>query len=379
MRGIFYPLLVVTFALFSGHSFSSAQTAPPIDEEELRLWADKGEPDAQFDLGLRLVTGEGIKKSEKEGAEYIRKSAVQNHLRAQCVLGSLYEEGVGVEKDIPKAVEWYAKSANAGFPLAQHSLGILYDAGTGVPKDPKQSAVWFRKAANQDFAPSLAAYASKLEHGEGVEKSTTKAASYYLRSAKGDYLPAMSKIAYLYYTGVGVPVDYRRTSAWYLRAARSGEPWATNDLAWFLATCPDESFHDGETALTLSKAAVKLIAEQSGEQRHEMLDTLAASMARAGDFLGAVLWQKKSIALLAEDKNVKSEDRDKLNKEFAERLKLYQKQTPYTEKEPEAEKGAVPLAEDTILEEEGTPEVRPKPKSKIKPQSGGGSVVFRLN
>ena len=376
MRSAIFTLVALGLAWSAPLTPAAAQGSVAIDEEELRLWAEKGEPDAQFDLGLRLVTGEGIKKNEKDGAEFIRKAAIQNHLRAQCVLGSLFEEGVGLEKNLAKAHEWYLKSANSGFPLAQHSLGILYDEGKGVAKDPKQAAVWYRNAANQDFPPSLAAYASKLERGDGVEKSTIKAAGYYLRSAQGDYVPAMSKLAYLYYTGVGVPLDYQRTLAWYIRAAKSGEPWATNDLAWFMATCPDESFHDGDRALGLSKAAVKIIAEESGEQRHEMLDTLAAAMARAGDFLGAVLWQKKSMVLLAEDKNLTPEERTKLNQEFSDRLKLYQKQKPFTEKKPVPEKGTRPLPEDTILQEERAPGKSQKPKSKS--ESGGGSVVLHI-
>lgn len=344
------------------------------DEKETRLFADRGDPDAQFELGIRLVTGEGITKDEKQGVGLIQKAAAQNHLRAQHVLGSLYEEGVGVKEDMAKALEWYRKAANNGFAMAQHSLGILYDTGKGVTKDPKESAQWFRNAANQDFPPSQAAYASKLERGDGLEKSTTKAATWYLRAAQAEYVPAMTKLANMYYTGTGVPLDYRRTSAWYRRATRAGDPWATNDLAWFLATCPDESFHDAETSLVLAKAAVKIIAEKSGEQRHEMLDTLAASMARNDDFLGAVLWQKKSIALLAEDKELDDKAREKLKEEFTTRLKSYQKQEPYTEQEAKAEPGAEPLPGDTILQEEGVPEKRTRPKT--KPKKGGGSVVL---
>jgi TPR repeat protein len=344
------------------------------DEKETRLYAERGDPDAQFELGLRLVTGEGITKNEKQGVEFLRKAADQNHLRAQHVLGSLYEEGVGVKQDPAKAIEWYRKAANNGFPMAQHSLGIVYDLGKGVKKDPKEAAQWFRNAANQDFPPSQAAYASKLERGDGLEKSTSKAALWYLRAAQAQYVPAMTKLAHMYYTGTGVPLDYRRTSAWYRRAARAGDPWATNDLAWFMATCPDDSFHDPETSLALAKAAVKIVSEQSGEQRHEMLDTLAASMARNDDFLGAVLWQKKAIALLADDKNLEDKERQKLNEEFTARLKSYQKQEPYTEKEAKAEDGTQPLPGDTILQEEGVPENRTKPKA--KPKGGGGSVVL---
>ena len=106
----------------------------------------------------------------------------------------------------------------------------------------------------------------------------------------------------------------------------------------------------------------------------EQLDTLAAAMARTGDYLGAVLWQKKAIGLVGDDKRLEKEEIEKLKQEFNNRLKLYQKQLPYTEKEPKGDAGAEPLPSDTILQEEGVPDNKPKPKT--KPKSGGGAVVI---
>lgn len=346
----------------------------PVDERDLRLWADRGDPDSQFELGIRLVTGEGLKKSEKEGVEWVRKAAEQNHLRAQHAMGTFHEEGIGVEKNIAKAIEWYTRSANNGFPEAQHSMGIAFDLGRGVKKDPAEAAQWFRKAANQDFPPALAAYASKLERGDGVAKNTPKAALYYLRAAQRGHSSAMSRLAYMYYSGVGVPRDFRRAGAWYQRAARAGDPWAKNDLAWFFSTCADENFHNGEIAVALAKDAVKQLAEEGEDERHAMLDTVAAALARNGDFLGAVLWQKRAIALLGSDKVLDDAERGKLEKEFSDRLKGYQKQQPYVEQPPEAEQGTEALPGDTILQEERLPGRKKGPES-TPSKSGKGTVV----
>lgn len=376
MQHLRLPLLtlgLLAAALVSSSSVQAQQQR--VDEKELRGWADRGDADAQFELGLRLITGEGVKKNLEEGVKLVEKAAKQKHLRAQHVMGSLYEDGVGAKKDLAKAAEWYRTSAELGFALSQHSLALMYEEGKGVKKDSAKAAEWFKKAADQGNPPSQTAYASKLERGDGVAKSTAKSALWYLKAAQQDFVPAMTRLANLYYTGQGVPVDYRRAGAWYHRAARSEDPWASNNLAWFLATCPEENLHNGESAVLIARRALKLIAEvaQSDEQPYEMVDTMAAALARNGEFKEAELWQKRSLTMLGADKDVEAGDRKKLQDEFNTRLQLYQKATPYVEPEPKAEEATEPLPQDTILQDEEMPES--KPRKKTTPKSGRGTVV----
>jgi hypothetical protein len=67
---------------------------------------------------------------------------------------------------------------------------------------------------------------------------------------------------------------------------------ATDDLAWLLATCPDPTIRDGPKALTLAQEAV----EATGRRKPELLDSLAAANAEAGDFATAVKVEKEAIA-----------------------------------------------------------------------------------
>lgn len=375
LRPLVCALGFIAAGLVVGAPDVNAQQSSRVDEKELRGWADRGDADAQFELGLRLVTGEGVKENVEEGVKFIEKAAKQKHLRAQHVMGTLYEEGKGVKRDPAKSAEWYRSAADLGFALSQHSLAVLYDDGRGVKQDVAKAAEWFKKAADQGNPPSQTAYASKLERGEGVAKSTAKAALWYLKAAQQDFVPAMMRLGNMYYTGQGVPVDYRRAGAWYHRAARSENPWASNNLAWFLATCPEEDLHNGETAVLLARRALKLIAEvaQSDEQPYEMIDTMAAALARNGEFKEAELWQKRSLLMLGEDKDLPEDERKKLKEEFTTRLQLYQKATPYVEPTPPSEENAEPLPQDTILQDEGEPEARPRKKN--KPKGGGGTVV----
>lgn len=346
-----FCLLVAVF----GGAFSTAFAQFDqfgVDDSGLRQMAQSGDAEAQFQLGLRLTLGEGLKKNAVEGAKWLEKAANSGHVKAMNVLGSLYDQGEGVEEDPAKAAVWYQKAVDKEEKDAMFRLALLYQNGRGVKKDPVKATDLAKAGASLGYAPAQTLYASKLVQGDGVDKNAAKAALWFLKAAKQDNPYAQRQLAYLYYTGNGVPLDYERCQAWYQRAARiSEDPWAMNDLAWFLATCPDPKYHRGEEAAELAKAAVMALEVNAGEQRHEIIDTMAAALARNNQFAEALVWQKRCVKLLEEDKDIAAEERDKLSKEFAERLTLYKAQKAYADKPSKPSQDAEPLYNDTILQD----------------------------
>lgn len=107
-------------------------------EQGLRSQAQAGDAEAQFQLGIRLAIGEGLRKNAQEGAKWLEKAANGGHAKAMHVLGTLYEEGQGVEKSDSKAADWYEKAAEKDLPDAQFSLAMLYQNGRGVEKAPRR-------------------------------------------------------------------------------------------------------------------------------------------------------------------------------------------------------------------------------------------------
>ena len=71
-----------------------------------------------------------------------------------------------------------------------------------------------------------------------------------------------------------------------------------NGYAWFLATCPEEEFRDGEKAVELAKKACEI---SEGKDWYH-LDTLAAAYAENGDFDKAVEYAQKAIEVAPKNK-----------------------------------------------------------------------------
>ena len=81
----------------------------------------KSPKDKMFESQDNGAAGQGM---SSEALEYLKK-AQRGDPEAQCNLGWCYENGKGVKQDWQKAVEWFTKAAQQGDEYAKEALKRL--------------------------------------------------------------------------------------------------------------------------------------------------------------------------------------------------------------------------------------------------------------
>ncbi|MBW4329589.1 SEL1-like repeat protein [Stakelama sp. CBK3Z-3] len=105
--------------------------------------AERGDADAQFNLGQAYKLGRGVPRDLTIAQSWYHKAAVQGHREAQDNYGlALFENG-----DPTAAMPWLKQSADRGEPRAQYVLGTIYFNGEYVEKDWVRAYALMSRAA----------------------------------------------------------------------------------------------------------------------------------------------------------------------------------------------------------------------------------------
>ncbi len=136
--------------------------------------ANSGDPLAQHELGLRLLTGEGIAADTATAVYWIKKAASQKLTSAMYNYGIMLINGWGTEWNPFAAYENFLLAAEAGMSQAQYVVGILNTDNLIVPRDWNKSYYWIKKSSEGDYEPAkelLAELAPKVsaEFKDSVE------------------------------------------------------------------------------------------------------------------------------------------------------------------------------------------------------------------
>ncbi|OAD22483.1 TPR repeat protein [Candidatus Thiomargarita nelsonii] len=162
--------------------------------------AERGDAEAQFNLGWMYLTGDGVTQNYIEAAKWIRKAAEQGDAQAQYNLGVMYLNGDGVTQNNIEAAKWIHKAAEQGQAYAQNELGVMYYLGKGVTQNDIEAANWFRKAAQQGNAQAQYNLGVMYLKGKGVTQNDIEAAKWYRKAAEQGHAGAYGSLGWLLIT-----------------------------------------------------------------------------------------------------------------------------------------------------------------------------------
>ena len=206
--------------------------------ERLREIAERGDGEAQRQLGRVYLDGTAAERNPREAAMWLDMAVGSGHgaalgeLRgvaesgereAQWRLGRLHLDGVVVERDAKEAARWLDLAAGGGHGTAlggrgvaksgereaQWRLGRLYLDGVVVERDSREAAKWLGLAAGSGHGAALERLREIAEGGDGE---------------------AQWLLGQLYLNGVVVERDSREAAKWLGLAAGSGHAGALEEL-----------------------------------------------------------------------------------------------------------------------------------------------------
>ncbi|AUW59164.1 hypothetical protein C1T17_14770 [Sphingobium sp. SCG-1] len=152
--------LLLDGALFSGAARADVKTGVDAWTQgdyvkavtEWRPLANKGDADAQFNMGQAYKLGRGVPTDLPIAMEWFRKAAEQGHLRAEDNYGILLFQQGSREQAMPHL----RNSAERGEPRAQYILGTALFNGEFVGKDWVQAYALMIRASKSGLAPATA-------------------------------------------------------------------------------------------------------------------------------------------------------------------------------------------------------------------------------
>lgn len=215
---------------------------------EFMAKAEKGDAEAQFNVGYCYMRGAGVPLDEAKAAVWYRKAAEQGKgfaqaevlidvrrmtpesvkvfknfkakaekgdAEAQLGLGNCYANGAGVAWDYVQAAQWYRKAADQGYARAQFVLGVCYVNGKGVTSNQVEAVKWWRKAAEQGYADAQFDLGLRYENGLGAEKDRVLAAQWYRKAAYQGHPDARLYLGHCFARGEGVEKDEIEAYSYY--------------------------------------------------------------------------------------------------------------------------------------------------------------------
>ncbi len=127
--------------------------------------ANRNDPFAQHELGLRYLLGNGFPADTVKAIYWIRKAVDQNLPSARFNYGIMLYNGIGVPWNPFEAFQNFKSAASAGLPEAQFAAGLIYTDNLTVNKNFNIAYKYFNLSAEANYIPAKEALKQLLKSG----------------------------------------------------------------------------------------------------------------------------------------------------------------------------------------------------------------------
>jgi TPR repeat protein len=122
-------------------------------DSAVAIWrplAERGDADAQFNLGQAYRLGRGVPLNLGTAKGWFERAAARGHVDAETTLGLLlFENG-----EQSQGLKWLRQAADQGEPRAQLVYGTALYNGDGITQDRVLGYAYVHRAADQGLAPA---------------------------------------------------------------------------------------------------------------------------------------------------------------------------------------------------------------------------------
>jgi hypothetical protein len=121
---------------------------------ELRKLANRGDADAQWQMGVRYHNGEDVPQDDAQAVQWFLRAAEQGNVAAQATLGAYYWAGRGVPQSLSSAYFWSAIALAQGDDNSKYRLEGLSAQMTRdqVSAARQQAEIWINQHASANSA-----------------------------------------------------------------------------------------------------------------------------------------------------------------------------------------------------------------------------------
>ncbi len=181
---------------------------------------------AHFAYSSACLISRQVLKSDKEAIALLRKEAKKGGALAEYNLGLGLYSGLGMKQSNEKgAFSFVEKAAKKGFAPAMATLGFYYAYGVGCKVDYKKAVLWLERAAEKDMTNALYllgfGYLGNEDYSFHLPRDYKKSLEYFMRAGKLGSGAAQNQVAYMLYRGMGRKGTEEEIQEWFEKAGEN--------------------------------------------------------------------------------------------------------------------------------------------------------------